>query len=167
MNPETINELLFVFRKAVDALPPHQQCEEGRMALAARILALSECGESDPDVLLSAALAWNLEKNEPPPMAHIEIARRNQSDGALGDGQAPILANEKGRAMTKTVIAKQEMKRQPALRRYASSSEGIIALYAALACEPSNPEVDKLRAKFAAKDAERAAGASDQSRSAK
>jgi hypothetical protein len=74
MNPETIKVLLSVFRQAVDALPPDQQNEQGRTALAARILALSECGEGDPKVLLSGALAWacNGRQDDPPPMRRVE-----------------------------------------------------------------------------------------------
>ena len=74
MDPETIKVLLSVFRQAADALPQDQQNEEGRMALAARILALSECGEGDPNVLLSAALAWACSgcQDDPPPMDHVE-----------------------------------------------------------------------------------------------
>lgn len=74
MDPETITVLLSVFRQAVDALPPDQQNEEGRTALAARILALWECGERDPNELLSAALAWacNRRQDDPPPMDHVE-----------------------------------------------------------------------------------------------
>jgi hypothetical protein len=57
--------------------------------------------------------------------------------------------------MAKTAIVKQGTKRQPEpLRRYGANAEGMIELYAALACGKSDSEAgDKLRAKLAAKEA--------------
>jgi hypothetical protein len=58
VNPDFVAILVSVFRQAVTALPPEQQTEEGRLALAARIMTLAECGECDPDRLLTKAVTW-------------------------------------------------------------------------------------------------------------
>jgi hypothetical protein len=69
---------------------------------------------------------------------------------------APVLWQTNGSPMAKTAIVKQGTSRQLAPRRYSPNAEGILALYAALACEDSTSETrEGLRAKFGAQDAKR------------
>jgi hypothetical protein len=58
MDPEILAVLIAVFHQAEARLPPARQTEEGRSALAARILTLTKAGERDPDRLRIEALSW-------------------------------------------------------------------------------------------------------------
>lgn len=58
MDSKNAAALIFAYRQAISSLPPDQQTNEGRMALAARILALAEAGETDPAKLVSRSLSW-------------------------------------------------------------------------------------------------------------
>jgi hypothetical protein len=58
MDPEILAVLIAVFPQAEARLPPARQTEEGRSALAARILVLAKAGVRDPDRLRIEALSW-------------------------------------------------------------------------------------------------------------